>query len=655
VGDEALLKRALRVAEPPAAAVSHQATASGLLLPDGPRQGRPYRWADDPVHRHVLTELDAGRWDSFALVGAVQTGKSLVAVLVPMLRQLVHQRRAVVYSQPTKAKIHEAWAGKVLPSIQGAGLGGWLPTDGQGARGGQTPSFVVCRDPETRARAGMLYLIPGGGASEGAQAAVSAPTVLVDEVDSFPSAHRVALVCKRADSFRSKAVRIMTSTVKKDGEPGATDGSIILGLYADSSRSRLWFRCPHCGHWQTLDWERVTYDPADESSAADSARITCEGCTVVLTEDDRQRMLTESRLVHHTQTVGPDGAILGAEPRTRRLGLLWTALDSTLRDLPTLAIEHWRATQALARGDHGLMRSFVRDQLCRPYRGDVVADDKPSILTRARIAALSEASIIHLDVNRTEEDGDSWHLSHVPEWVESMTVGVDVQRGGGRAPGRLYFLIFGRGGGRGSVIGWGSVVAAPAGREPTEEELHAALDRLQEGLDNWAPSAPFVRKGIDVGDRQDELMRWIKLHRDWWPVKGAGELKAMAGDHAGWIYRRDQDGFRLYLIEGATVRGRAQAEIMAGAVVGGIAMPHGIKRESALTRHLCGTVEYAPGKWSTTKKDAVHHPEWQSRIDYLDCLTYARALAYDWEHKPQTAAQPRVIRSQPSPSRDRCW
>ena len=118
-----LMKRVMKLLIPPAKDTSHASVADRLLLPDGPKQGRPYRWKDDPVHACLIGELDKSCWDSFACPGAVQTGKSLVLILVPSLRQVIFQRKSVVYAQPSQQKLHEAWTGKVSPAITGAGLG----------------------------------------------------------------------------------------------------------------------------------------------------------------------------------------------------------------------------------------------------------------------------------------------------------------------------------------------------------------------------------------------------------------------------------------------------------------------------------------------------------------------------------------------------
>ena len=632
--DMTLMKRAMRVFIPPARDTTHGMVADRLLLPDGPRQGKPYRWRDDPVHACLIGQLDLDRWDSFACPGAVQTGKSLALILVPSLRQLIFQRRAVVYAQPSQQKLHEAWTGKVSPAISGAGLGGWLPTEGQGARGGQTPRFVVFRDPDTLARAGMLYLIHGGGKNEGAQAAVSAPTVLVDEAGSFQSTHRIALIGKRADSFGAQAKRVYTSTVKKDGDMDDDDACIMLSLYQDSTRSRLYFACPHCGHWHPMEWENVRYEPDDEAEAADTVRMLCPKCERTISEEQRQKMLRDWRLVHKGQTVSDDGRVLGAEPRTRRFGLLWTALDSTLRDLPTLAIEHWRATQDMDRGNHGLMRSFWRDQLCRPYRADLDTEEDGQTLvpTRNRLAALSEASTLAVEVDVKEEDGDSWHFTGMPQWAESLTIGCDVQAGGDRAPPRLYFVAYARGGARGAIVGYGTMICCPPGRQATEPELHAALDRLKQLLADWGPSVPIVSRGVDTGDQADEILRWLRVNRDWKALKGTGPLKINdRNDRAGWAYVRKQDRYTLYLVETKAVTKTIQGEILARDGEGSCILPHGLDSRAALIRHICASVEYFPGKWSERPSDRKHHPEWQKRNDYADALAYARALAYLWE------------------------
>ena len=644
----AIADLARRIVRPPERAPTHAEFASRLVLPDGPKMGQSYRWRDDPAHRAVVEALDAG-WPRIVCVGAVQTGKSLCTILVPALVALMGQRQPVVYAQPTKDKLHEAWAGKVVPSLEGAGYGAWLPHRGQGSRGGDTPKFVVFRDPVTNARAGMCYLVPGGGKREGAQAAVTAPVVLVDEVDSFESRHRVELIAKRADSFRSGSRRVFTSTVKLD------EGSIILGLYEDSTRGRIWVDCPSCKHPQTLEWENVRYEDDDETAAVESCRYACAGCGDLWDEAARQTAL------------GTSARVVIANKRTRTWGLLWTSLDSTLRDLGGLAAEHWRAARAAGRGDHGPMRSFYRDQLCRVYTADKENDEAtPAQISKTYMVARADAGTWALDMTRElhDEDGDSMHVATPPDGAEWMVAAVDVQRGGQRAPGRLYWVLQAWGGdGRTWDVAWGHVVLAPIGQQPNTAQLHSGLSRLDDQLTRLGQDfeLPVSRRAVDVGDRQDEIRLWLVRNRDWLPVKGAsgGQKATDFQDISGWLYRRSQEGnWYLWLIDTDSVRKQAQDGFLVPAGQPGAAhLPRGIDTRSAIVRHYCSTALIPDGKggtkWSLREIDRKHHPDLSSRHDFLDCRIYALAIGYKYARELE---KKRVSEAVPvEPARDSGW
>lgn len=247
-----------------------------------------------------------------------------------------------------------------------------------------------------------------------------------------------------------------------------------------------------------------------------------------------------------------------------------------------------------------------------------------------------------IDSDVWEADGDSYHFVHIPEWIEFATLAADVQAGGDRAPGRIYFILYGRGGARGAILGWGTLICAPAGRQPTEAELHATLDRLRQLFDDIDLPTPIVWRGVDTGDQTDELLRWLKINKQWHAVKGTGPLKKTSPlDRPGWMYISTRQGYRLRLIETKSVLRVCHGEILAREGEGSMLFPHGMDIKSALITHICASVEYVPGKWSERASDRKYHPEWQRRNDYADTLCYARAGAYEWQTKPARTAAPR--------------
>lgn len=585
--------------------------ARTLVVCDGDRAGLPLDPLAHPGQACLLQAIEDGAtW--IALAKPVQDGGTL-ATLVPVLRRVVHSHQTAVIAYPTLDKAKDDWTNKTWPMIEAQG--NLQPEKGGGSKGG------AARTVKLRGGGSILLRSGGGGRGESGQAGDTADVLKVEELDDWPDLRAVRRIERRV-SRSPDPLLLFVSTVKKDGQ--GAQASLILRMVEMGCGATLSYPCPHCGVYQRFLWEQVDVE---------REVMRCLHCPGEISEHQRQAAL---RLWRRNDA-----------RRTSMFSITWTALDSPFPIvvngrrqpiLPGLCAEFIQAQEQVAIGDHGMMRQFVRDRLTLPYSGDVISDEDgiTVVPTRNRLAALSSASGYSLDVDRREEDGDSIHLAHLPVWVEHQAVAVDVQRGGDKAPGRLYYVVIGRGGGRGAITGYGSLTACPKGRQPTKEELHVVLDRMTGLMKDWNPLAPIVRRGVDVGDRQDDLRTWLRLHPDWWATKGTDPMKAVDGDHPGWIYRRDQDGgWRLYLIETKSSLRIAHGELMAGSGVGSLAIPKGLDRMSALVRHLCGTVEFQPGKWSIAPKDRVHHPEWQKRIDYAHCTAYARALAFDWERRPK--------------------
>jgi hypothetical protein len=495
-----------------------------------------------------------------------------------------------------------------------------LPKTGGGSRAGAGRVMGLTSG-------GKFMLRSAGGRSESGQAADTTDVLGLDEVDDWPSIRVIKLIERRLSKSRDPLF-LAVSTLKRDELQGEHE-SIILRLHQQGTAGRVAWPCLHCGSVHVWEWEHVDRD---------KQCLVCPSCGETVTESNRIDALPY--------------AIRKDKNETHKISIAWTTLDSPFsllvdgQKLPVvkaLCIEYTAAEEAAAKGDHGLMRQFWRDRFCRQYRADLEQDEGfTAVPTRGRLAALSKASSIIIDVNHKMENGDSWHWIHVPAWVEFASLGVDVQEGGDRAPPRLYWVLYGRGATRGCIVGWGTTVLCEAGRQATKAELHQGLDRLAQTIVDGC-NVPITWRGVDTGNQTDELLAWLRPKRDWHAVKGCGPLSPQYGDRAGWVYIRDQAEkfYRLRLIENRSVLRVVHGEILQGCSDGGLWLPQDLDRNKAIVRHICASVEYQPDKWSTKPQDRKYHPEWQRRNDYADALVYARAGAYEWETRPITVAEPK--------------
>lgn len=626
--------------------VGYREFAGTLRHYAGPAKGQIYDPDSDPMQRYLIEQFDSGFWKRIFVNAPPQHGgKTIVGILVPALRNAISARLPVGYGLPTLADLDKAWAEKLKPALEGSGYGDHLPKSGPGARGGRGHTLEF-HDPVTKEREGMLVFLAGGGYGSTVSAA------LIDEIDQFRTADGAPLwgaiddIFSRANAYGPRALRVGVGTVEHDEQP-----VILVLVFEQGTGTVPWPRCPHCGAWVNTCWQtHVKADWSSLESAADTVRIVCPENGCLWTETDRQIAIRSMRFPHKGQIVDARGEIVGAPPRTDTLGLWWESIHSPHSNLVELASDYYRAKARLAASggvDHGLMRKFRRYRECKTYTADKNDEGLPLRLTRGYLVARSAASTYAIATHKREEAGDSLHVANLPTQGEHpafLIPTIDVQRGGRDAPGRLYIIMRGWDHAlRSWDLAWGHVVAAPIGRWPTAEELHRALTRADQLVNGLAIEygLPIVRRGVDVGDRPDDLLPWIMGHRDWRAIKGADtrlQVKERE-DIPDVIYRREQtyEGrrYNLWQVSVSAVRKDFQgAYLVPPGRPSAAHVPQGLAVLDTLVSHYCATAEIPDGKggtrWSTDAKDRKHHDEWQRRRDLLDCGVYGRALAIEY-------------------------
>lgn len=592
-----------------------------ITLPDGPHAGMTYEPDVEAPQQVAVSVMDGEILDyngepfrDIALAWCTQAGKSLSSVLVPALHSTIGCGDPVVYCLPTADLLGKVWTTKLKPSIEGAGFSGWIPDRGPGSMGGR-PNALPFIDPSTGRKAGQLIFVAGGQGKkrEAGQAGVTAAVVLIDEADEYEDAHRIGLIQQRAASYGKHALFIKASTVKKD------ESSIILHLWEESTASRIWYACPHCGRHQSLEWSQVKYEGDDDASVSESARYACKNCGALWDERDRRKALCDWRLVHRGQEVDESGVVVGAIPRVKSFGLLCGKLDFGIGlGLQELAVEHFRAKRLLdVRGDHGLMRSFFRDRLSRGYENEEIGER----VTAKALAQRAERSHVH--------------KREVPRWAEFITVAMDVQKD------RCYWQAMCHGDGRWAIFDYGYEPFSERGTVATTEQKHAAFNAISEScMEGWqikggAGIMVPSRMGIDSGYDEDTVSKWAATS-GWELLKGAArnQMRQMGTKQVtgkmktvitvpGWCEVRRQDrGQRIWFIDSDNSKRQVQNGLMMLEDAPGKGyVPQGEPSNGYLLLHLSAEVwdrDEEKGKW--------YWRQVRRRNDMLDCAAYNLAM-----------------------------
>lgn len=244
-----------------------------------------------------------------------------------------------------------------------------------------------------------------GANSPGGFRRITVRIVLFDEVDGYPEGageegDQIALGIKRTETFWNRKIGI--------GSTPTTKGrSRIEKAYAESDMRRYYVPCPHCGHMQTLRWENLRWDRAEEgvplhpvygNHLPATAHFVCEANGCIVDESDKYDMVEHGEWRGEKQFEGIAGFHI------------WAGYSL----FPNAAWRYLVEEFLRVRKDPTLLRTFVNLVLGEEWEEPAEKVDSSSLVNR----------------------GENYGPESIPAGVVFLTCGVDVQ--GDRLEATVY-------------------------------------------------------------------------------------------------------------------------------------------------------------------------------------------------------------------------
>ena len=252
---------------------------ANIIATDGPDAGRMVKL--EPWQRGVLQACDGTRYQTVAVRGASQIGKTLISVGVAT-RCAIDGDGALAATATGHGALD---FGRRLDAVLEASpeLAGHFVEAGSG-RGKRSR----WNQRETTDGAGWLGIATAGSAS--ALASRTTRVLVADELARWPArvtgeGSPLALARARLADWgdRGKLVAISSPTLPEDA---------ICALHDCGDRRRLHVRCPTCRDFTTLEWDAVT-----SREQGETPRVACQRCGALHSEAARRRMLRAAKWI----------------------------------------------------------------------------------------------------------------------------------------------------------------------------------------------------------------------------------------------------------------------------------------------------------------------------------------------------------------------
>jgi phage terminase large subunit GpA-like protein len=315
-----------------------------LVPAEGPLRNQLWRPESQPFQGLLLDEMDSGRWSRVFCTGCVQSGKSLICYVAPILYHLFEIQETTIAGTPTQDVNHDKWDKEIKPVILSSpGIRGLLPRSGPGSRDGigNLESIKFCHGPE------LKFMSAGGGDEK--RSSYTARVVVMTELDKMDQAGEAS---RETDPVSQMEARANSWDILERQTYGECTVSIEKGRiwqeYSKGTASKIACPCPHCRQYVTPErehfqgWQQAT----SELEAIRLAHFVCPACAHAISDAERREMNLRAKLVHRGQSIAADGTISGPLPDTLTLGFRWSAFNNLLWSSGTIGVKEWKAIRA---------------------------------------------------------------------------------------------------------------------------------------------------------------------------------------------------------------------------------------------------------------------------------------------------------------------
>ena len=279
--------------------------------------------------------------------------------------------------------------------------------------------------------------------------------------------------------------------------------------FKKGDQQHRYYPCPHCSHYQQLAWEQFVLEGEHEG------KFECENCKTPIEYsslrwmdrhagwacpfglDRSKQVLRDGFPAWWSQQVGP--------------GMSYHRAASW----PELVARYKNAAAQLKLGNPDPMQTFHNTDRGRPWEDSIASKLTAEGLSRRRQDTTAGNSY------PCGADISTGKPFPIPSNVLAITLGVDVQGGGGSEGERLAVMVWGWGRGEEAWhLGWFEIDGDPQRTETLDQ------------LDHWSSygweredgaSIPMSLGAIDMGGHaSEEIKRWCSTRVGRWiPVKGA--------------------------------------------------------------------------------------------------------------------------------------
>jgi phage terminase large subunit GpA-like protein len=492
-------RNSFRAARPRAIRPISQFAEEEIRLYKGPAAGRFFKIDRQPFSRLWFDLIESGKFQRYAITGPVQSGKTLLASVIPVMYYLFEMQEDVIFGIPSMAMAKDKWEQDFRPFIKASRYASLMPKKGQGHKGGPFESITF--------ENGVTFKFMSAKGDDAKRSGYTGRVLVMTEVDKYDEASESSDEGDPVSQMlaRLKAHRAEDTIVFMEATP-STDEGRVWQEYINGSGSRIATPCPHCSHYVTLEREDLIgwQDATTEVEASIKAAFACPACGGLWSRDQRKEANRLAKLVHRGQEILPEGTIYGSLPETFTAGFRWNAANNVIKDAGDFATEEFRAKRSP--NPETAEKVMLQFTWAKPWTGQLSTEqiDVTERMVASRLYCIPQGVL--------------------PKGTETLVVHIDVHK-----RNHYWTVLAGRANSIFDVVDYGIMPTPYAGEKNPQEAILAGLRAVRKLLEDkdWVTvdgdamviDVHLVDAGYEI---ETGLLFTRESGKSWYLIKGEG-------------------------------------------------------------------------------------------------------------------------------------
>lgn len=290
-----------------------------------PETDEQFNIDSQPFIKPIFDAFMDDKYNEIWITGCVQSGKTLIGYVIPILYSITQLRENIIVASPDKKMAMDKWQKDLVPLLEST-------PDSNLVDNFELSLYNTNSIQLTNGR--FIKFLLASSKTDAAKAGYTSRILYITEASTFGGAVGTSEEGNIFQQMKSRTLRYGNKRkIVAEGTPTIESGIVWHTINKLSSNTKLYYNCPKCGVETRFRKENYVFNEELKDKPIEfkkSCGFECNNCKHIITDEERNIMLKNPIIKNDNED-------------TNIFGISWGAFDNSFWDLNIIAEQVYTA------------------------------------------------------------------------------------------------------------------------------------------------------------------------------------------------------------------------------------------------------------------------------------------------------------------------